>query len=78
MPTIATVPCGDMVVRYEQDDATGDVRFMLLPAAAGSLPSRPTPGPRAPWVGTRERNRPRSRGACRRWASRTNHWCKCR
>ena len=34
MPTIATVPCGDMVVRYEQDDATGDVRFMLSPAAA--------------------------------------------
>ncbi len=42
MPTIATVPCGDMVARYEQDQVTGDVRFMLLPVADGLVGPRPT------------------------------------
>ncbi len=47
MPTIATVPCGDMVARYEQDQVTGDVRFMLLPAADGLVSPRPKPGSEA-------------------------------
>ena len=47
MPTIATVPCGDMVARYEQDQVTGDVRFMLLPVADGLVSSRPKPGSEA-------------------------------
>ena len=39
MPTIATVQCGDMVARYDQDEVTGDVRFLLSPAATGSASS---------------------------------------
>jgi alpha-galactosidase len=33
VPTIATVPCGDMVARYEHDEGTGHVRLRLSPAA---------------------------------------------
>ena len=47
MPTIATVPCGDMVARYEQDQVTGDVRFRLLPASDGLVGSRPKRGTEA-------------------------------
>jgi alpha-galactosidase len=39
VPTIATVPCGDMVARYDQDEVTGVVRLSLLPAS--SAPSDP-------------------------------------
>jgi alpha-galactosidase len=44
VPTIATVRCGDMVARYDEDEVTGDVRFLLSPAATGSLASGPGSG----------------------------------
>lgn len=43
VPTIATIPCGDMVARYEHDDVSGSVRLELLPAGGTA------PGPRTSW-----------------------------
>jgi hypothetical protein len=52
VPTIAAVPCGDMVASYEHDEVTGDVRLTLSPAATTTATpekhSGASDGPRSP------------------------------